>query len=312
MDTEPLLGALRQAHGIINSAVVKTEYAPVVEPVLEALTTAEARLVVGNGGSAASSPSPLPESESQHLERRVHELEATLEAHQEFLSTLGHELRNPLAPILMQAQYLLDVVRQGKNGPPSKEWLSSRLELFCRRLLKFIDTLNRIMDVSRISAGRLTLQLEDVDLSATIRELSAGFDREVELSKSELRINAARPIIGRWDRLRIEQIGTNLLSNAIRYGAGKPIDVTVEEDGNVARLKVRDYGIGIAKADQERIFQRFERVTKQRHSGGFGIGLWIVQQSCQAMGGSIDVRSELGKGSEFIVTLPRHPDVHNG
>jgi signal transduction histidine kinase len=274
---------------------------------LEALVKAEASLL----GQQDRTPANEDLNQPQCLKRRVQELEAALQAHDEFLSTLGHELRNPLAPILMQAQYILGVVQQGKDRPPSTEWLASRLEVLCRRLQKFVHTLNRLMDVSRISAGRLTLVFEDVDLAATIRELSAGFDRELELSKSELRIDAPRSLVGRWDRLRIEQIGTNLLSNAIRYGAGRPIDVSVEGDGKVARLKVRDYGVGIAMADQERIFQRFERVTKQPQSGGFGIGLWIVLQSCRAMGGSIEVRSELGKGSEFIVTLPLHPDMPN-
>jgi signal transduction histidine kinase len=262
-------------------------------------------------GQGESAPTTDDANQPQWLKRRIEDLGATLQAHDEFLSTLGHELRNPLSPILMQAQYLLDVVRQGKNRPPSTEWLASRLEILCQRLHKFVDTLNRLMDVSRISAGRLTLVLEQVDLVGTMRELSAGFERELALAKSELRFDASQPVWGRWDQLRIEQIGTNLISNAIRYGAGKPIDVSVEGDAEVARLKVRDYGIGIAKADLERIFQRFERVTKQPQSGGFGIGLWIVQKSCRAMGGSVHVESELGKGSEFTVTLPRHPDIPN-
>jgi signal transduction histidine kinase len=292
----------------VDSASAGSEHFRVVGPVLEAIMKAEAHLL---GQEDSSTPRPDDANQPQCLKRRIDEVEAALQAHDEFLSTLGHELRNPLSPILMQAQYLLDVIRQGKSRPPSTEWLASRLEVLCQRLHKFVDTLNRLMEVSRISSGRLTLVFEQVDLAATMRELSAGFERELELAKSELRIDASQPVLGRWDRLRIEQIGTNLLSNAIRYGAGKPIDVSVEGDGEFARLKVRDYGIGIAKADRERIFQRFERVTKQPQSGGFGIGLWIVLKSCRAMGGTIEVESELGKGSEFIVTLPRHPDLPN-
>jgi signal transduction histidine kinase len=242
------------------------------------------------------------------LEQRVRELERELEAHTSLLSTVGHELRNPLSPIFMQAQYLLDYVRQAQGGFVQSEWLIGHLEALCDRMQRFIAMLNRIMDVSRVAAGHLDLELESVDFSDVVREAASAFEREALAARSPLRIQIPERTIGVWDRLRLSQIVTNLVSNAIRYGAGKPISITlvvedVAEDPRV-RLEVRDHGIGIAPEDQLRIFRRFERAT-QRRSGGFGIGLWIVHESCRAMGGSIEVESTPGEGSRFIVSLPR-------
>jgi signal transduction histidine kinase len=111
--------------------------------------------------------------------------------------------------------------------------------------------------------------------------------------------------VGRWDSLRLEQVVTNLLTNALKYGAGRPIEVTVEGDDTHARLSVRDQGIGIAEEDAGRIFERFERAVSVQHYGGFGIGLWIVREIIQALGGTIEVRSTVGQGATFTVILPR-------
>jgi signal transduction histidine kinase len=243
--------------------------------------------------------------EKERLERRVRELERELEAHTEFLSTVGHELRNPLSPIFMQAQYLLDFARKEQGGSVSADWLIGHLESFCDRMRKFIAMLNRIMDVSRVSVGQLDLQLETVDLADVVREVAASFEREVLTARSVLQISVPEQVIGTWDRLRLQQIVTNLVSNAIRYGAGKPIEVTLEADDAQARLAVVDHGIGIAPADQQRIFRRFERAAQRRESGGFGIGLWIVSESCRAMAGSVELDSTPGQGSRFTVKLPR-------
>ena len=244
-------------------------------------------------------------SERAALERRVQELTRSLAMSDEFLSTLGHELRNPLAPIYMQAQYLLDAVRQGEPKALSSEWMLPQLEGFCRRLHKFLEMLNRIMDVSRMSAGQLDLELEEVDLVDVVREVSNNFERELSAARSELRLELPPRLIGKWDRMRVEQIFTNLLSNAIRYGASRPIEVRAEGDLEQIELSVKDHGVGIADENLHRIFERFERAGKTRSSGGFGIGLWTVRQSCLALGGHVSVASQVGEGSEFTVVLPR-------
>jgi signal transduction histidine kinase len=258
-----------------------------------------------SGGAGSPSAFAGEAFERAALERRVQELSRALALSDEFLSTLGHELRNPLAPIYMQAQYLLDALRGGAPKALSSEWMVPQLEGFCRRLQKFLEMLNRIMDVSRMSAGQLDLELEEVDLVEVVREVAGNFERELSAARSELRLDLPQRLIGSWDRMRVEQIVTNLLSNAIRYGASKPIDVRVGGDLEQVELSVQDQGVGIAEEHQQKIFERFERAGKTRSSGGFGIGLWTVRQSCLAMGGRVTVQSQPGHGSQFTVVLPR-------
>lgn len=301
MDTEPVAEALREARSTLTGALADaSRRSPrTLESALAAIDRAERAL-----GAAASGAPARPGSFAE-LEQRVQELTRAAAQHDEFLSTLGHELRNPLSPIYMQAQYLLDAVRQGQPKALTREWLVPQLEAFCARLHKFLEMLNRVMDISRMSAGRLSLELEELDLVALVRDVAQSFERELAAARSELRIDAPPHLPGVWDRLRVEQIFTNLLSNAIRYGAGKPIEVEIGGDLEQVELAVRDHGVGIDPEDQQRIFQRFERAGKKRSSGGFGIGLWTVRQCCLAMGGHVSVKSQPGSGSSFSVVLPR-------
>jgi signal transduction histidine kinase len=294
VDTE-LARALENARSTLVRVIdgsARTEQAGALSSALDALETL-----------AASSRADAAERAA--LQHRVHELTHALALSDEFLSTLGHELRNPLAPIYMQAQYLLDAVRQGEPKALTSDWMVPQLEGFCRRLQKFLEMLNRIMDVSRMSAGQLDLELEQVDLVEVVREVSANFERELSAARSELRLDLPARLVGKWDRMRVEQIFTNLLSNAIRYGASKPIEVRVGGDLEQIELSVKDDGVGIPEEHQHRIFERFERAGKTRSSGGFGIGLWTVRQSCLALGGHVSVKSRPGEGSEFTVVLPR-------
>jgi signal transduction histidine kinase len=124
---------------------------------------------------------------------------------------------------------------------------------------------------------------------------------------SQLSIETPGPVTGRWDRMRLAQVLTNLLSNAGKYGRGKPVSISVTEAAGGARVTVRDRGIGIAAADRQRIFERFERAVSSNQYSGFGLGLWIVSEIVKAMGGDITVESALGAGAAFTVTLPLQP-----
>ncbi len=294
MDTE-FARALENARSTLVRVLdgsARTEHEGSLSSVLEAIE----RVAASSRADAA---------ERAALQRRVQELTHALALSDEFLSTLGHELRNPLAPIYMQAQYLLDAVRQGEPKALTSDWMVPQLEGFSRRLQKFLEMLNRIMDVSRMSAGQLDLELEEVDLVEVVREVSGNFERELSAARSELRLDLPQRLVGKWDRMRVEQIFTNLLSNAIRYGASRPIEVRAGGDREQIELSVKDDGVGIPEEHQHRIFERFERAGKTRSSGGFGIGLWTVRQSCLALGGHVSVKSRPGEGSEFTVILPR-------
>ena len=154
--------------------------------------------------------------------------------------------------------------------------------------------------VSRITAGKVTLHRERLDLADVAREVVeryAGASR----SRIELRTVSAP---GSWDRTRLEQVVTNLLANAIKYGDGKPIDVIVEPRDGGAAFIVRDRGIGIAPQDADRIFGRFERAISATAYGGLGLGLYIARQIVVAHGGRISVESTPGEGATFTVVLP--------
>jgi signal transduction histidine kinase len=173
------------------------------------------------------------------------------------------------------------------------------------RLRRFLGTLNRILDVSRINSGRIDLQYEEIDFVEVVHGVVADMERETAASQSSLTVHAPERVIGRWDRLRLEQICSNLLSNAVRYGLGNPIDIDVTTHGETAVLAVRDRGLGIPEDELEIIFERFERGTRSRQCGGFGVGLWVVKKLCRALGGNVEVQSKPGQGSTFTVTLPR-------
>jgi PAS domain S-box-containing protein len=217
----------------------------------------------------------------------------------DFLSIAGHELKTPLTALLFHAESL---ARAGASvAPEDLARRTGRLASNAERLGRLVDEL---LDVSRITAGRLVLEREPVDLAAVAREVVLRSADELARSGSSVRLTAPAAVCGRWDRPRVEQVAGNLLANAIKYGQGRPIDVRVEAEGRTARLLVRDRGVGIAADDQARIFDRFERAVSARHFGGLGLGLWIVRQVVEAHGGRIRVQSAPGEGAEFTVELP--------
>jgi PAS domain S-box-containing protein len=241
---------------------------------------------------------------------RIQELQRAVAARDEFIATVAHELRNPIAPLMFQVRLSIDKAEQlDRTGEPvSADWARAQLRRIEQRLHRLLETLDRLLDVSRLSSGRIDLELDNVDLVESVRDVLGSFEAELAVARCEVKVKTPTTVVGWWDRLRLDQICRNLVSNAIRFGAGRPIEVTVEADEGDATLTVRDYGIGIPPSKQGVIFERFERGSEASRSGGFGIGLWVVRNVCAAMGGSISVDSAVGVGSTFAVTLPRRPD----
>jgi signal transduction histidine kinase len=289
--------AIREARSRLSAALAANpSQQAVLAPVLQALAAAESKAAGADGASAASAgadaaSAALPESA---LREQIAKLEEALRARDEFISTVGHELKNPLSPVFMHAEQLLTIARAAPDGLVPADQILPRIESFTHRFRKFLQTLNRILDVSRINTGHVELKLEDVDLVDVIRSVASDMERERFASQSDLLLHAHGPVIGRWDRLRLEQIFANLLSNAIVVGT---------EDTR-AILKVRDQGIGIPADEQERIFYRLERGASGRTTGGFGIGLWVVKRLATALGGDVSVESKVGEGATFTVEVP--------
>jgi signal transduction histidine kinase len=240
------------------------------------------------------------------IRMRLQELQQAVGARDEFIATVAHELRNPIAPLTFQVRLALNKTEQmaAAGAAVSVEWIQSQLRGIEQRLHRLLETLDRLLDVSRLSTGRIDLQPAPMSLGEVVREVIGSFEAELGVARSRVALSERNEATGTWDRLRVEQVCRNLLSNAIRFGAGRPIEVSVDADQDFATLVVRDHGIGIAPEQQSRIFERFERGLEQR-SGGFGIGLWIVRNICVAMGGTVSVESAVGDGASFTVMLPR-------
>ncbi|UQA56680.1 ATP-binding protein [Polyangium aurulentum] len=245
------------------------------------------------------------------LSRLNAELSAAVRARDEFLSMASHELRTPIATLKLTMQ---SVLRMAQKAPErfSYEWAVPRLETAMRQVERTGQLIDYLLDISRIRSGRLTLEIEDVDLGEVVRRVAERFADPLAVSGSTLSISIGTDMVGRWDAARLDQVLTNLLANAIKYGAGNPIEIEAARQGSHVYLSVRDHGIGIAPEEQERIFERFERAVGTIHYGGFGLGLWIVRQFIEQMGGHVTVQSAVGQGATFTVELPLAAEVRSG
>jgi PAS domain S-box-containing protein len=238
--------------------------------------------------------------------RLVRELQEAISARDDFLSIASHELRTPLTPIRLTVQRLR---RKGQDPAAAvPKLVTSQLETMDRQVGRLDTLINELLDVSRITVGRMDLEVTEFDLGALVREVVARFQQELELGGYTVTLDLGAPALGRWDRLRLDQVISNLLSNAMKYGGErKLIEVGVADRGATVEVSIRDHGLGISAEDQERIFERFERLISVRHFGGFGLGLWIVRQIAEAHAGRVRVDSAPGQGSTFTVEVPRRP-----
>jgi PAS domain S-box-containing protein len=233
-------------------------------------------------------------------ERRARaEAEEAVRVRDEFLSVASHELRTPLASLSLAMQGLEHGLETME--PSRVRWAIGLAARQVKRLGQLVDTL---LDVSRIHAGKLEIHREDVDLAAIARDVATQFADEAARHKTTISVDGDASVVGSWDGFRLEQIVTNLVSNALKFGEGRPVSLSLTTDGTTARLVVRDRGVGIRPEVRSRLFERFSRGVSARHYGGLGLGLYITRVLVEAHGGRIDVTSEPGEGSSFIVELP--------
>lgn len=229
------------------------------------------------------------------------ELKQAIWARDEFLSVASHELRTPLTALKLRIQSLQRVLHETE---PYRRKIDGAARQ-CDRLERLIGDL---LDVSRVTTGQFTLQLAACDLQEIVEDAVERARDEASQAGSHIELASAGSLTGVWDGMRIEQVVSNLIGNALKYGHGKPISVSGKGSADEVEVVVEDRGTGIAEADLDRIFARFERAG-ERSRDGLGMGLYIAREIVHAHGGSIGVESAIGEGSRFWVRLPRTPDL---
>jgi signal transduction histidine kinase len=237
------------------------------------------------------------------------ELERAVRMRDDFMSMVSHELRTPLNTLYLEAQLRQLHVSKGNLAAFTADRLPAMIERDQRQIRNMVRLIDDMLDVTRMRKDALSIQPKPTDLAQLARAVVENLRQQAEAAGSEISLQAPAELPGVWDEFRIEQVLTNLLTNALRYGGGRPVSMAVEQvgtgDDGFARVSVRDRGIGIAAEDQARIFEQFERTEHSRkHAAGLGLGLYITRQIVDLHGGRIGVESAPGEGSTFSVELP--------
>lgn len=241
-------------------------------------------------------------------EKRFRELADSLSqavvARDEFMSIASHELKTPLTSLRLQAQLRRLLVTRGDLARFAPDKISRMVMEDEKQIDRITRLVDDMLDISRLKTGKLTIKKEQIDISQLTKEVVLRFYPQAEGAGCLLLLKAPEPVLAYCDPFRIEQVITNILSNALKYGARMPIEIEVHSSEQEARIIVRDQGIGIDEKNHRRIFQQFERAVSNHHISGLGLGLFISKQIMDAHGGTIEVQSKLGKGSSFILKLP--------
>ena len=231
-------------------------------------------------------------------------LEAAIKSRDNFLSIASHELKTPLTSIKLHMQLMSKQLKVGGQADINRfQRMLNQTDHSVNRLNRLVDDM---LDISRLNANKLVLQIEEFELTEMVEDIIERLRPSILEFNSDVAFYSDAKIVGSWDRFRLEQVMANLLTNAGRYGLGRPIEVKVHVSEGLAQVHVKDQGRGIALEDQERIFQRFERAISSDEVSGMGLGLFIVQEIIFMHKGTIKVVSDLGEGAEFIVSLPIH------
>lgn len=227
-----------------------------------------------------------------------------IRARDEFLVIASHELKTPITGLKLLVQ--LYQSRFEKDDPAffEKKAITRLVHSANQRIDRISRLVEDMLDISRIAHGKLVIDKEEVDLSVLAREAAERFGEQLHAEGCSISLNLQSGVVGFWDRYRIEQVLENLMTNAIKYGSKKPIEISVSSRGRMAIFSIHDHGIGIASGSFELIFQRFERAISSDSISGLGLGLYICRQIVEAHGGAVKVESKLGEGSTFTVELP--------
>jgi PAS domain S-box-containing protein len=221
------------------------------------------------------------------------------------LSIAAHELRTPITAFRLKLEGIAKVVESKLQGRIAGEIIGSRVKDALRQVDRINDLVERLLDVSRGANRSLDIRYEELDLASLVATAVEDQEDDARHHEVVLSVRSTGDCVGSWDRRGMEQVVVNLVSNAIKYGDGKPVDVAVEGTTDKVRIAVVDHGIGIGSADLERIFHPFERAAPAHHFPGLGLGLFVARRIVEGHGGHLDVTSDVATGTRFTVVLPK-------
>jgi len=240
----------------------------------------------------------------RELNQTQEELQRSLHMRDEFMSLVAHELRTPLNTLFLETQMRSLQLRRGNAAAFSPDQMEAMVRRDERQIKAMIRLIDDMLDVSRMRSGRLSIRPCNVELMSLLDRVVSDLALQAASTGTTLTLVPHHPVTGCWDEFRIEQVIVNLLTNALRYGGGQPVEVSVQLEGDMVRIAVADQGKGIAATDIERIFEPYERGARNGEPKGLGLGLYISRQLAVSHGGELRVTSTPGEGSTFTLHLP--------
>ncbi len=240
----------------------------------------------------------------RELNQTQEELQRSLRMRDEFMSLVAHELRTPLNTLFLEAQMRSLQLKRGTLATIKPDQFEAMIKRDERQIKAMIRLIDDMLDVSRMRSGQLSIRPGQVQLMDLLERVVSDLSLQAAATGCKLSLQPHPPVEGCWDEFRIEQVVVNLLTNALRYGGGQPVEVSVQYADDTVRIDVRDEGKGIAQSDLERIFEPYERGARNGEPKGLGLGLYISRQLAISHGGELRVTSKPGEGSTFSLILP--------
>ncbi|MGE4233959.1 MAG: sensor histidine kinase [Bacteriovoracia bacterium] len=238
------------------------------------------------------------------LKQTEKELIEAIRTRDEFLSIASHELKTPITSLSLQIQMTKKNIKPEVNEAPSPEKLSRVFDISDKQISRLTNLVEDLLDISRIRSGRMFFNFERVNLSELVSEMVSRLSDQLQKASCPVTCDIQNGVYGSLDHTRIEQIIDNILSNTIKYAPGSPVFISLKADGNIAKLIVKDEGPGIPEDKQANIFERFSRAVTSKEAPGLGLGLYIVSEIVKGHKGEIELKSSVGNGASFMVSLP--------